>query len=64
MTSTLPSPVAVDEQRSPLPNDLYRFDELLTEQERTIRDRVRSWCDTAVIPVVNDYWTVLSSPSS
>ena len=56
MTSTLPSPVAVDEQRSPLPNDLYRFDELLTEQERTIRDRVRSWCDTAVIPVVNDYW--------
>lgn len=57
MTSTLPSPVTVDQDRpTALPGDLYRFEELLSEEERSIRDRVRSWCDTAVIPVANDYW--------
>src|SRR5688500_4923274 len=56
MTSTLPSPVAGGDGTPALGDDLYRFDELLTEEERSIRDRVRSWCDTAVVPVANDYW--------
>ena len=36
--------------------DFYGLDELLTDQEREIRDRVRSWCDTEVSPVAADYW--------
>src|SRR6266566_9636111 len=36
--------------------DFYLMDELLTEEERRIRDRVRAFCDTEVIPIINDYW--------
>ena len=56
MTTTLPSPVTADDHRAGVPGDLYRFEEMLTDEERAIRDRVRAWCDTAVIPVANDYW--------
>jgi glutaryl-CoA dehydrogenase len=36
--------------------DLLLVDELLTEEERAIRDRVRGFCDAAVLPIINDYW--------
>ena len=36
--------------------DYFSLDELLTEEERGVRDRVRSFCDADVIPVINDYW--------
>ncbi|MEO9139680.1 MAG: acyl-CoA dehydrogenase family protein [Jatrophihabitans sp.] len=36
--------------------DWYRFDEQLSDLERDVRDRVRAWSDTEVIPVANDYW--------
>ena len=36
--------------------DFYRMDELLSEEERSIRDTVRAFCDREVIPVINDYW--------
>jgi glutaryl-CoA dehydrogenase len=36
--------------------DLYLFDEQLTDAERAIRDRVRAWSDSAVIPVANGFW--------
>ncbi len=36
--------------------DWYRFDELLSDTERDVRDRVGAWSDSAVIPVANDYW--------
>ena len=36
--------------------DFYRMDELLSDSERAIRDRVRHWCDTAVSPIANDFW--------
>src|SRR6266699_7068728 len=39
-----------------LGTDFYLIDELLTEEERRIRDRVRAFCDTEVIPIINDYW--------
>jgi glutaryl-CoA dehydrogenase len=32
------------------------MDELLTAEERAIRDKVRAFCDREVIPVINDYW--------
>jgi glutaryl-CoA dehydrogenase len=36
--------------------DFYLMDELLTEEERSIRDKVRAFCDKEVTPVINDYW--------
>ena len=39
-----------------LGTDFYLMDELLTDEERRVRDKVRAFCDTEVIPVINDYW--------
>src|SRR5437660_11039020 len=39
-----------------LGTDFYLMDELLTEQERGARDKVRAFCDREVIPIINDYW--------
>ena len=39
-----------------LGTDFYLMDELLTEEERSVRDKVRAFCDTEVIPIINDYW--------
>src|SRR5262249_41327983 len=36
--------------------DYYRMDELLTPEERAIRDKVRAFCDQEVVPIINDYW--------
>jgi len=36
--------------------DFYLMDELLTAEERSIRDRVRAFADREVIPIINDYW--------
>jgi alkylation response protein AidB-like acyl-CoA dehydrogenase len=36
--------------------DFYCLDELLTDQEREMRDRVRLWCDTEVAPAAAGYW--------
>ena len=45
----------VDSQRS-LDTDYFLIDELLTKEELDVRDRVRSFTDTEVIPVINGYW--------
>jgi glutaryl-CoA dehydrogenase len=45
-----------------LGTDYYLIDELLTEEEREIRDRVRSFADREVIPVINDYWEQAEFP--
>jgi glutaryl-CoA dehydrogenase len=36
--------------------DFYLMDELLTEEERAVRDKVRAFCEKEVIPIINDYW--------
>jgi glutaryl-CoA dehydrogenase len=36
--------------------DFYLMDELLTGEERSVRDKVRTFCDKEVIPIINDYW--------
>ena len=41
--------------QSPL-TDFYLMDELLTEEERRIRDAVREFSNREVIPVINEYW--------
>src|SRR4051795_6376692 len=40
----------------PPPTDLYLSDELLTDEERAIRDRLHDFCAREVTPVINDYW--------
>ena len=39
-----------------LGTDFYLMDELLTERERSVRDKVRNFSDKEVIPIINDYW--------
>jgi glutaryl-CoA dehydrogenase len=36
--------------------DFFAMDDLLTDEERSIRDRVRTFADEQLIPVANDYW--------
>jgi len=38
------------------PPDFYGMDELLTEEERSLRDRVRAFVDADVLPIIADYW--------
>lgn len=38
------------------PVDYYLFDELLTDAERDVRARVRTFGDTEIRPIINDYW--------
>ena len=41
---------------SSLGTDYFFVDDLLTQEERDVRDRVRFFCDKDVIPIINDYW--------
>ena len=36
--------------------DFFSMDDLLTAEERAIRDRVRAFADQELIPVANEYW--------
>ena len=36
--------------------DYYLLDEQLTDEARDVRDRVRAFVDSDVLPVINDYW--------
>ena len=45
-----------------LGTDYYHMDELLSAEERQIRDKVRAFCDREVIPVINDYWERAAFP--
>jgi glutaryl-CoA dehydrogenase len=36
--------------------DFFAMDELLSEEELAIRDRVREFVDTHLIPIANEYW--------
>jgi glutaryl-CoA dehydrogenase len=36
--------------------DYYLLDELLTDEARAVRDRVRAFVDAEVLPVINDFW--------
>ena len=45
-----------------LGTDYYLLDELFTDEERAIRDRVRAFADAEVIPVINGYWEKAEFP--
>jgi glutaryl-CoA dehydrogenase len=53
--------VIADVTRS-LGTDYYLLDELFTDEERMIRDRVRSFADAEVIPIINEYWEKAEFP--
>jgi glutaryl-CoA dehydrogenase len=36
--------------------DYYLLDELLTDEARSVRSRVRAFVESDVLPVINDYW--------
>jgi glutaryl-CoA dehydrogenase len=38
------------------PGELYRLDDLLGDEERQVRDRVREFCRDEVLPIVNEHW--------
>jgi glutaryl-CoA dehydrogenase len=42
--------------------DYYQIDDLLTAEERTVRQRVREFCDREVLPVINRYWEAAEFP--
>ena len=44
------------EVKHSLQTDFYLMDELLTPEERSIRDKVRQFSENEVIPIINDYW--------
>src|ERR671928_1386331 len=44
------------------PTDLYLSDELLTDEERAVRDRLRDFCEREVKPVINGYWERAECP--
>ena len=48
-------PLLTDITRS-LGTDYYLLEELLTDEEKEIRYRARSFADREVIPVINEYW--------
>jgi glutaryl-CoA dehydrogenase len=60
-TKAKPPALIADVTRS-LGTDFYLMDELLTPDERAIRDRVRAFCDREVIPIINDYWEKAEFP--
>ena len=45
-----------------LGTDYYLLDELFTDEERRIRDRVRAFADAEVIPIINEYWEKAEFP--
>jgi glutaryl-CoA dehydrogenase len=45
-----------------LGTDYYLLEELLTDEEREIRDKVRSFADREVIPIINEYWDKAEFP--
>jgi glutaryl-CoA dehydrogenase len=51
-----PSTAQSHELGRSLGTDFFCIDDLLTDEERTIRDKVRVFADEKVIPVANEYW--------
>jgi glutaryl-CoA dehydrogenase len=45
-------------------DDPFLIDEVLTDDERALRDRVRAFGDEHVLPIINDHWERAEFPSS
>jgi glutaryl-CoA dehydrogenase len=38
------------------PGELYQLDDLLGDEEREVRNRVRAFCRDEVLPIINEHW--------
>src|SRR5215212_4822678 len=47
---------SVSDARSTLYQDLFGLDDLLTQEEREVSERVRAFSDAEVIPIMADCW--------
>lgn len=45
------------------PSELYELDDMLTSEDRAVRDRVRDFCRREVLPVANRYWERAEYPA-
>ena len=54
-------PLVADVTRS-LGTDYYLIEELLTDEECEVRDKVRAFADREVIPIINEYWDKAQFP--
>jgi glutaryl-CoA dehydrogenase len=45
-----------------LGTDFYHFDELLSDDERAVRDRVRAFSDNDVLPIIQQFWEKAEFP--
>ena len=61
-TPTSPPRVSAGAKTPSRGPDFYCVDDLLTDDERAIRDRVRSFCDREVIPAAAGYWERAEMP--
>lgn len=57
------SPADVGELGRSRDTDFYAVADLLNDEERAIRDRVRAFCDDQVRPIANDYWERAEFPA-
>ncbi|MDH3427533.1 MAG: acyl-CoA dehydrogenase family protein, partial [Gemmatimonadota bacterium] len=44
--------------------DFYLMDEMLSEEERAVRDMVRDWVDSEVMPIINEAYIGRTFPRS
>jgi glutaryl-CoA dehydrogenase len=51
-----PTPALSHEIARSQGTDFFAMDDLITEDDRAVRDRVRRFSDDELIPVANDYW--------
>jgi glutaryl-CoA dehydrogenase len=63
MTAT-PSPTADRSRGALVADDPYLIDATLTDAERALRDRVRTFGDEHVLPIINDHWERAEFPFS
>jgi glutaryl-CoA dehydrogenase len=57
-----PAPANADSDAAAPTEDYYLLDETLSDDERAIRDRVRSFGEREVLPIINEYWDKAEFP--
>jgi glutaryl-CoA dehydrogenase len=62
--TTTPSPTADRSRGALVADDPYLIDATLTDAERALRDRVRTFGDEHVLPIINDHWERAEFPFS
>jgi glutaryl-CoA dehydrogenase len=60
LSRSLPEGAGLSRSRG---TDFYRLSDLLSAEERDIRDRVRVFCDERVAPIANGYWERAEFPA-